>query len=63
MARAAVFKQIKAEWTRWPNMPAVRDHHIFIEDSNLFDRPTLRLVDGLELMVKLIHPEFFERTK
>jgi iron complex transport system substrate-binding protein len=63
MARVAVFKQVKAEWDRWPNMPAVRNHHIFIEDSNLFDRPTLRLVDGLELMVKLIHPEFFERTK
>jgi iron complex transport system substrate-binding protein len=63
MARAAVFKQIKAEWTRWPNMPAVRDHHIFIEDSNLFDRPTPRLVDGLELMIRLIHPELFERPK
>ena len=63
MERVAVFKQVKAEWNRWPNMPAVRNHHIFIEDSNLFDRPTLRLVDGLELMVKLIHPELFERTK
>jgi iron complex transport system substrate-binding protein len=63
MARVAIFKQVKAEWNRWPNMPAVRNHHIFIEDSNLFDRPTLRLVDGLELMVKLIHPELFERTK
>jgi iron complex transport system substrate-binding protein len=63
MARVAIFKQVKAEWNRWPNMPAVRNHQIFIEDSNLFDRPTLRLVDGLELMVKLIHPELFERTK
>ena len=63
MARVAIFKQVKAEWNRWPNMPAVRNHNIFIEDSNLFDRPTLRLVDGLELMVKLIHPELFERTK
>jgi iron complex transport system substrate-binding protein len=63
MARVAIFKQVKAEWSRWPNMPAVRNHQIFIEDSNLFDRPTLRLVDGLELMVKLIHPELFERTK
>ena len=63
MARVAIFKQVKAEWNRWPNMPAVRNHQIFIEDSNLFDRPTLRLVDGLELMAKLIHPELFERTK
>jgi len=63
MARVAIFKQVEAEWNRWPNMPAVRNHQIFIEDSNLFDRPTLRLVDGLELMVKLIHPELFEKTK
>jgi iron complex transport system substrate-binding protein len=63
MARAAVFKQIKDEWNRWPNMPAVRNHRIFVEDSNLFDRPTPRLVDGLELMVRLIHPELFEGTQ
>jgi iron complex transport system substrate-binding protein len=63
MARAAVFKQVKAEWSRWPNMPAVRNHCIFIEDSNLFDRPTPRLVDGLELMIRLIHPELFVRPK
>ncbi|MGA8179043.1 MAG: cobalamin-binding protein, partial [Desulfobacterales bacterium] len=63
MARATVFKQVKDEWNRWPNMPAVRNHRIFVEDSNLFDRPTPRLVDGLELMVRLIHPEFFEGTQ
>ena len=63
MARAAVFEQVKAEWNRWPNMPAIRDHRIFLEDSNFFDRPTPRLVDGLELLVKLIHPEFFDETQ
>ena len=63
MARAAVFKRVEAEWNRWPNLPAVRNHHIFIEDSNLFDRPTPRLVDGLEVLVRLIHPELFKRPK
>jgi iron complex transport system substrate-binding protein len=63
MARAAVFEQVKAEWSRWPNMPAIRDHRIFLEDSNFFDRPTPRLVDGLELLVKLIHPEIFDETQ
>lgn len=63
MARAAVFEKVKAEWSRWPNMPAIRDHRIFLEDSNFFDRPTPRLVDGLELMVKLIHPELFDETQ
>ena len=63
MARAAVFKQVKAEWNRWPSLPAVRNRRIFVEDSNLFDRPTPRLVDGLELMVRLIHPELFKGTQ
>ena len=59
MSRAAVFEQVKADWNKWPNLPAVKNQRIFLEDSNLFDRPTPRLVDGLELLVKLIHPEFF----
>ena len=63
MARAAVFEQVKAEWMRWPNLPAVRNRRIFLEDSNLFDRPTPRLVGGLELLVRLIHPELFEETQ
>jgi iron complex transport system substrate-binding protein len=63
MARAAVFDKVKAEWSRWPNLPAVRNQRIFLEDSNLFDRPTPRLVGGLELLVRLIHPELFEEKQ
>ena len=59
MSRAAVFEQVKADWNKWPHLPAVKHHRIFLEDSNLFDRPTPRLVDGLELLAKLIHPECF----
>jgi iron complex transport system substrate-binding protein len=63
MARAAVFEQVKAEWSRWPELPAVRNGRIFLEDSNLFDRPTPRLVEGLELLVRLIHPELFKEVQ
>lgn len=63
MARAAVFDKVKAEWSRWPNLPAVRNQRIFLEDSNLFDRPTPRIVDGLELLVRLIHPDLFEEKQ
>jgi iron complex transport system substrate-binding protein len=28
-------------------------------ESNLFDRPTPRLVDGLEVLARLLHPEVF----
>ena len=57
MSRQAVFEQVKAEWRRWPNIPAVRDERIFLVDSDLFDRPSPRLVSGLELLFRLIHPE------
>ena len=63
MARAAVFEKVKAEWSQWPNLPAVRNKSIYLEDSNLFDRPTPRLVGGLELLVRLIHPELFEEKQ
>jgi iron complex transport system substrate-binding protein len=60
MARQAVFEEVKAEWRQWPRIPAVRDERIFLVDSDLFDRPSPRLVDGLELLARLIHPELQE---
>jgi len=63
MARAAVFERVKEEWFRWPNMPAARNRKIFIADSNLFDRPSPRLVDALELLARLIHPELIKESQ
>lgn len=57
MSRQAMFEEAKAEWGRWPHMPAVRDDRIYLVDSDLFDRPSPRLVDALELLARLIHPE------
>ncbi|MFO7554206.1 MAG: cobalamin-binding protein [Desulfobacterales bacterium] len=63
MTRGAIFEEVKAEWEKWPDLPAVRNQRIFIEDSNFFDRPTPRLVDGLELLMRLIHPELVEKNQ
>lgn len=60
MARQAVFHQVKQEWCKWPDLPAVQKNRIFLVNSDLFDRPTPRLVDGLELLARLIHPELFD---
>ncbi len=59
MAGKDVFQKIKAEWEQWPQMPAVRDNRIYLVDSNLFYRPTPRLVDALEILVQILHPELF----
>jgi len=60
MARATVFEQVKAEWMQWPAIPAVRSQAVFIAPTNIFDRPTPRLVDGLEQMARYIHPQLFQ---
>ena len=59
MARQGLFEQVRAEWRRWPQMPAAANDRIYISESNLFDRPSPRLVDGLEHLARLIHPRLF----
>jgi iron complex transport system substrate-binding protein len=56
MARQHVFEQVREKWGQWPTIPAVKNDQIFLVDSNLFDRPTPRLLDGLETLARLIHP-------
>ena len=57
MAREEVFERVKAEWEQWQQIPAVANNRVYLVDSNLFDRPTPRLIDALEKLLKLIHPE------
>jgi len=57
MAREKVFEKVKSQWQQWASIPAVKRDRIFVVDSNVFDRPTPRLIDALEILVQLIHPE------
>ncbi len=59
MAREKGFERERAQWRAWPQLPAVRDNRIFLVDSDLVDRPTPRLVEGLETVAGLIHPTLF----
>jgi iron complex transport system substrate-binding protein len=59
MTRGQDFEQVKQEWNRWDGLPAVRRGRVHVVDSNLFDRPTPRMVEGLEMLARLIHPELF----
>jgi len=60
MARGVTFETVKAGWMCWKSIPAVINRRIHIADSDLLNRPSPRLVDGLEKMAHLIHPELFE---
>jgi iron complex transport system substrate-binding protein len=60
MARATVFEKIRQDWNQWTNLPAVKNDRIYFKDSSLFNRPSPRLVEALESLARLIHPEMFE---
>ena len=44
----------------WDDLSAVQNSLVFTFDDNLVSRPGPRLVDGLEAMAELLHPELFE---
>ena len=44
----------------WKTLPAIQNDQMFVFDDNLVSRPGPRLVDGLEAMAKLLHPELFK---
>jgi iron complex transport system substrate-binding protein len=44
----------------WASIKAVTDGKIFPFDDNLLSRPGPRMVDGLEALAKLLHPEAFQ---
>ena len=44
----------------WDDLPAVREGRVFVTDgSSYFSRPGPRLVDSLELLAHIIHPDAF----
>ena len=46
--------------TGWENLTAIKNQTVYAIDGNLVDRPGPRVVDGLEALAKLIHPELFK---
>jgi iron complex transport system substrate-binding protein len=53
----------KKEWLKWPLLPAVQNNRIYFVDGDVFNRPSPRLVDALEELVKLIHPELMYNSQ
>ncbi len=43
----------------WSKLNAVKNRRVYAVDGNCFSRPGPRLVDGLEILAKIIHPEAF----
>jgi len=48
----------------WRTLTAVRMKRVYgLDGSSYYNRPGPRLVDGLEIMAKLIHPEVFKTSR
>ncbi len=57
MDRGGEFEKARQEWLKWTSIPAARDGKVYLIDSDLIDRPSPRIIDGIEEMARLIHPE------
>ncbi|MDD5722245.1 MAG: hypothetical protein PHY29_00750 [Syntrophales bacterium] len=57
MRRGGDFPTVRDGWKKWEVIPAVRDDRIYIIDTDLIDHASPRIVDGLEKMAMIIHPE------
>ena len=44
----------------WESLPAVRDNRVFVTNASAYySRSGPRLVDGLEMLAEIVHPELF----
>lgn len=51
---------VMSAYSGWENVPAFRSPNIYaVNASAYFSRPGPRIVDGLELLARVIHPELF----
>jgi iron complex transport system substrate-binding protein len=57
MAGGYTEEELRSEWLRWPDIPAVRNGRVHVVDAALFDRPVPRLADGLVSLARLLHPD------
>jgi iron complex transport system substrate-binding protein len=46
----------------WDRLPAVRERRVFVGHTDLFSRSGPRLVDGVEALARMLHPECFDQA-
>lgn len=55
----AELKQLQ-NYPDWSTLPAVQNDQVYaVDGSSFFNRPGPRIIDGLEIMAQIIHPDFF----
>ena len=52
------------EVKRWNELRAVKERKVFAVDANsFFSKPSIRVVTGIEILAKILHPEMFEELE
>jgi iron complex transport system substrate-binding protein len=54
------YGKVLQDWSRWKMIPAVKNGRIHLINSDLIDRPSPRIIEGLEEIARLLHPERFK---
>jgi len=57
MKRGGDFLHISEGWKKWKTLTAVKDNRIHIINAEIVDHASPRIVDGLEKMARIIHPD------
>ena len=57
MGNAEDDKRSASSWKRWKTIPAVRKGRVYVVDSDLFTRPSLRAVDALEELIRILYAD------
>ncbi len=50
-------------WSRWENVPAVKNNKIYVVEPDTVTRLGPRLYQGVELIARCLHPKIFEQVK
>ncbi|WP_428324049.1 cobalamin-binding protein [Nitrosopumilus sp.] len=58
------YKDILEKDGKWNNLKAVQNQAVFAVDANsFFSKPSIRTIEGIEILAKIIHPKKFEELR
>jgi iron complex transport system substrate-binding protein len=60
MGTATISPEALKELPGWKDLTAVKEERIYTINADLVDRPGPRIVEGLEEMAKILHPDLFQ---
>ena len=66
MGTGSIAKQQQAAqiyWSRWPNLPAVKNKRIYVIEPDTILRLGPRLPQGIELIGRCLHPDKFTQIR